>query len=254
MDPVVDLKAFLDYKADQYNTIDFIENDPVSIPHMFEDKKNREIMGLWSAILAWGQRKTIINKCHELINLMDGDPYGFIMHHTEKDLARLSGFKHRTFNYTDTLYFVDFFKNYYKNNDTLEDAFTSDTNDIREGLILFHETFFKADYAPHRTKKHIPTPLRKSTCKRLNMFLRWMVRSDKKGVDFGIWKKLTPDKLYCPLDLHVDRVARKLKLIERKQTDWQTVQELTENLRKFDKEDPARYDFALFGLGIEEKF
>lgn len=248
-----ELKAFLDLKSTQYNRPGFIENDPISIPHSFSQKQDVEISGLFAAVLAWGQRKTIIRKCKELMARMDNDPYKFILHHSEKELKQLKDFKHRTFNETDTLYFIEALKWFYSEHTSLEEAFLVpvDGPTIEKGLINFHHLFFSLDH-PHRTKKHLPTPERKSTCKRINMYLRWMVRDDKKGVDFGIWKKISPSQLVCPCDLHVDRVARKLKLITRKQTDWQTAMQLTDNLRKFDPADPVKYDFALFGLGIEE--
>jgi len=271
------LKAFLDSKVIQYNHPGFIKNDPVSIPHLFAKKQDIEIMGLWAAVLAWGQRVTIINKCHELIKLMDGAPYDFITNHQETDLKKLLHFKHRTFNDTDTLYFIAFFRYHYSKYESLEEAFipnssvilsdsegsspgvtsvNADKTDesIEKYLNYFREYFFSLPDYPHRTKKHISSPSQKSTCKRLNMFLRWMVRKDDRGVDFGIWNHIKPSELICPCDLHVDRVARKLNLITRKQTDWQTAVELTKRLREFDPADPVKYDFALFGLGIEEKF
>jgi len=250
------LKEFLEEKVDQYNRPDFIPNDPISIPHRFTKTQDIEIMGFWAAVLAWGQRKTIINKCNELIKLLDGAPYDFIMNHKESDLKPFLNFKHRTFNATDTLYFITFFKEYYSKNDSLENAFILGNNSvlkdsdlyIERALINFHHLFFSLDDYPHRTKKHIPTPARGSTCKRMNMFLRWMVRKDDKGVDFGIWQML-PSQLVCPCDVHVDKAARKLGLITRKQTDWLTALELTENLKQFDPDDPVKYDFALFGVG-----
>jgi uncharacterized protein (TIGR02757 family) len=211
-------------------------------------------MGFIASILAWGQRKTIINKCNELIISFDNSPYDFIKNHQESDLKRFLSFKHRTFNATDTLYFIDFFSRYYKENDSLENAFLINNQpkqNIENNLKAFHDLFFKNEFAPLRTRKHIATPERKSTCKRLNMFLRWMVRKDKNGVDFGIWQQLNSSQLVCPCDVHVDRVARKLGLISRKQTDWQTALELTLNLKKLDDQDPVKYDFALFGLGVE---
>jgi uncharacterized protein (TIGR02757 family) len=253
---IENLKAFLDSRVSQYNRPDFIKNDPVSIPHLFTKKQDIEIMGFWAATLAWGQRVTIINKCRELIALMDGAPYDFIINHEEPDLKKLLHFKHRTFNDIDTLYFISFFRYHYSRYDSLEDAFIpSDAiKGVEQSLNYFREYFFSLPDYPHRTKKHVSSPSQKSTCKRLNMFLRWMVRKDNYGVDFGIWNKLEPSELIMPCDLHVDRVARKLKLITRKQTDWQTAIELTERLREFDPLDPVKYDFALFGLGIEEKF
>jgi uncharacterized protein (TIGR02757 family) len=249
-----ELKDFLDEKADQYNRPGFIENDPISIPHRFKKKQDIEIAGFFAAVLAWGQRKTIIRKCLELMDRMDNDPHAFILNHHEQDLKRFKGFKHRTFNETDTLFFIESLKNMYSHETSLEPAFHVEGEPTTErGLIKFHHTFFGIDH-PRRTQKHLPTPERKTTCKRINMYLRWMVRSDNRGVDFGLWKKISPSQLICPCDLHVDRVARRLKLITRKQTDWQTALQLTENLRKFDPIDPVKYDFALFGLGIDERW
>ena len=236
----------------------FIANDPVSIPHLFSRKQDIEIAGFWAAILAWGQRRTIINKCKELFHLMDNAPYDFITQHKEDDLKVFERFKHRTFNATDTLYFIAFFKWYYQQYESLETAFTQglkeDDKHVESGLIDFHDLFFSLPDHPHRTRKHIATPARKSACKRINMFLRWMVRKDECGVDFGIWPNIKASQLVCPCDVHVDRVARRLGLISRQQTDWLAAVELTQNLRKFDAEDPVKYDFALFGLGVEEKF
>ncbi|MFD2201879.1 TIGR02757 family protein [Shivajiella indica] len=254
----MDLKDFLDQKVAEYNQPEFISYDPISIPHLFSKKQDIEIAGFIAATLAWGQRKTIINKCRELFGMMDNAPHDFILHHSETDLKPLLSFKHRTFNDIDTLYFVEFFNWLYKRHESLESAFsigwTEDRDIMGRLLINFHEFFFQLPEAPQRTRKHIATPLRKAACKRINMFLRWMVRSDDKGVDFGIWKRIKPYQLICPCDLHVDRVGRRLGLIERKQTDWQTALELTQRLREFDPEDPVKYDFALFGLGVEEKF
>ncbi len=251
-----DLKSFLDSKVAQYNRPEFIENDPVSIPHLFTKKQDIEIMGFWAATLAWGQRVTIINKCKELIGLMDDAPYDFIMNHEEPDLKKLLRFKHRTFNDMDTLYFISFFRHHYENHDSLEDAFvpSNNVNGVEESLNHFRKYFFSLPDHPRRTMKHVSSPSQKSTCKRLNMFLRWMVRKDDCGVDFGIWNKIKPSELIMPCDLHVDRVSRKLNLITRKQTDWQTAVELTDRLKEFDPRDPVKYDFALFGLGIEERW
>lgn len=248
------LKSFLDSKVASYNQPAFIEDDPILIPHQFSRLQDIEIMGFWTAMLAWGKRKTIINKAKELIQLMDGTPYDFIVNHQEKDRKRFLPFKHRTFQTTDTLYFLSFFQWYYRQHATLETAFSqfmsSEVEHTESALKGFHQLFFSLPDAPNRTRKHIATPARKSSCKRLNMFLRWMVRKDEKGVDFGCWTEIKPSQLLIPLDVHVDRIARKLNLIERKQRDWLTVLELTQNLRQFDKDDPVKYDFALFGLGV----
>ncbi|WP_026997453.1 TIGR02757 family protein [Flectobacillus major] len=247
----------LDEKFHEFNRPNFIPNDPICIPHRFSLKQDIEIMGFWASILAWGQRKTIINKCNELVLLMDGAPYQFITQHQSSDLKRFLAFKHRTFNATDTLYFIEWFKNFYLSNDSLESAFSrflqpNDTN-IEKALLGFHQLFFSLDDYPQRTQKHIATPARKSSCKRINMFLRWMVRQDTMGVDFGIWQQIKPSQLVCPCDVHVDRVARKLGLIQRPKTDWLTALELTENLKSLDPTDPVKYDFALFGLGVEKE-
>lgn len=249
------LYEFLEASVDQYNRPGFIESDPISVPHRFSLKQDREIMGFWAAVLAWGQRKTIINKANELVELMDGAPYDFIRNHQEEDRRRFLDFKHRTFQATDTLYFLEFFQWYYSQNDSLEDAFArhlSPTAATTEAALAgFHELFFSLPDAPDRTRKHIPTPLRGSTCKRLNMFLRWMVRKDDKGVDFGIWERISPEQLLIPLDVHVERVARRLGLLVREKVDWKAVLELTETLRGFDAEDPVKYDFGLFGMGVK---
>lgn len=253
---VLEIKDFLDEKVVRYNQPGFIVNDPVSIPHAFRKKQDIEIAGLFAAVLAWGQRVTIIRKCRELMAMMDNAPHQFVLNHRERDLKPLLEFKHRTFNATDTLYFIAWLKWFYQQNDSLEKAFLVPTEEqtIEKGLNDFQQLFFSLPEAPHRTRKHIPSPERKSTCKRLSMYLRWMVRQDSNGVDFGIWKTIRPAQLICPCDLHVDRVGRRLKLIRRKQTDWQTALELTDNLRKLDPLDPVKYDFALFGLGIEERW
>lgn len=255
---VTNISSFLDSTYTLYNTPEFIQNDPICIPHLFTAKQDIEIMGFFAAVFAWGQRVTIINKCKELIDRMDHAPHAFILNHSEQDLKRLIGFKHRTFNDTDLLYFISFFHQWYKQHDSLEDAFASHVKprhtDIGQGLNGFRELFFALRDVPHRTYKHVASPQQNSACKRINMYLRWMVRKDDRGVDFGIWKKIKPSQLICPLDLHVQRVAIKLGLLQREQSDWKAAIELTENLRKLDKSDPVKYDFALFGLGVSEKF
>ncbi len=248
------LSEFLNTKVDFYNQPSFISNDPICIPHLFFKKQDIEIAGFFAATFAWGNRTTIIQKSKELMQLMDMAPHDFCMHHTEKDLKNLLHFKHRTFNTTDLLYFLTFFNYHYSKNKSLETAFTMHGKTVEVMLKGFHHYFFSLEHVPARTKKHIATPERNSSCKRLNMFLRWMVRQDDKGVDFGIWKKISPAELIIPIDLHVSRVARKLNLLQRRQTDWQTALELTAYLRTLDKNDPVKYDFALFSLGVIEKF
>jgi uncharacterized protein (TIGR02757 family) len=249
-----DLKIFLDKKAEEYNQPSFIKSDPICIPHLFSKKQDIEIAGFFAAIFAWGNRTTIINKAKELMLLMDNAPHDFCLNHTTNNLKRLMNFKHRTFNATDLLYFIAFLKFHYSKHKSLEIAFTKHGNTVEKMLVGFHHYFFSLEYVPARTRKHIATPERKSSCKRLNMFLRWMVRQDDKGVDFGIWKSISPSQLICPIDVHVARVAKKLNILERKQTDWQAAVELTEYLRTLDKNDPVKYDFALFGLGVMEKY
>jgi uncharacterized protein (TIGR02757 family) len=241
------MKDFLDDKVKKYNTIKFIEDDPISIPKSFSIKQDIEITALWTALLSWGQRTTIINKSKELFNLMGNEPFLFVRDHKEKDRRRFENFKHRTFQYTDTLYFLEFLQWYYRRNESLETVF-SKYESVEKSLIHFHDLFFHLDNSPNRTQKHIANPARNSSCKRLNMFLRWMVRKDT--VDFGIWTNISPSILMIPLDVHVERVAKKLALLHRKQRDWKAVVELTNNLRKLDPNDPVKYDYALFGLGV----
>ena len=252
------LKDFLDSKVEQYNTPDFIKDDPICIPHLFTERQDIEIAGLFASVFAWGNRTIIIKKCKELLQRMDNAPHDFVQNHDDRDLKRLLGFKHRTFNDTDLLYFIYFLHYHYSANESLETAFTNEMS-IEDGttenrLNYFFKYFFSLEDAPTRTKKHIASPDKNSTCKRLNMFLRWMVRRDNKGVDFGIWQKISPSQLICPIDVHVARVAYRFNLLHRNQIDWHAALELTNYLRKLDAADPAKYDFALFGLGVVEKF
>jgi uncharacterized protein (TIGR02757 family) len=282
-----ELQDFLEKKVLEYNHPSFIAKDPVSIPHRYKIKQDIEIAGLFASIFAWGNRTTIISKSLELMKGMDDAPFDFIKNHGTTDLKRFLQFKHRTFNSTDLLYFIRFLKSHYRQNNSLESAFLpGDTTGIkinqlnttitnpakskhetlsnteiyadneftRKALSIFYRRFFSLKNAPERTQKHIASPDKNSTCKRLNMYLRWMVRQDNNGVDFGIWKKISAADLICPVDLHVARVARGFGLITRKQTDWQTAMELTIALREMDKTDPVKYDFALFGLGVMEKY
>lgn len=253
------LKDFLDRKADEYNQPPFIAADPISVPHLFSKKQDIEIAAFFAAIFAWGNRTTIIRKAKELMQLMDMAPHQFVLQHEETDLKKLMLFKHRTFNTTDLLYFIQFLQYHYRQHDSLEAAFTGTNSpdadkQVEQALNYFYGYFFSLEDAPARTRKHIASPYKNSTCKRLNMFLRWMVRSDNRGVDFGIWKKISPAALICPIDLHVARVAKRFGLIERNSVDWLTAMELTAFLRTLDASDPSRYDFALFGLGVMEKF
>ena len=255
-----EIKKILDQKVKQYNKIDFIAKDPICIPHQFKKKQDIEIAGFFAAIFAWGNRTTIINKSKELLQRMDNAPYDFCTSRQPKDLKKLVGFVHRTYNDTDLLYTIEFLKQHYIKHSSLESAFFSNQKTgeliyhVQEGLTHFHEYFFSLEDAPHRTKKHIANPLSGSTCKRLNMYLRWMVRYDQQGVDFGVWKFIQPAALICPIDVHVGRVSRSLGILQRKQTDWLAAIELTNYLRTLDPKDPVKYDFALFSLGVIEKF
>ncbi len=252
------LNEFLNTKVEQYNQPFFVKDDPICIPHLFTVKQDIEIAGFFASIFAWGNRTTIINKARELLLLMDNSPYDFIRNHKPADLKPLLGFRHRTFTPTDILYFMAFLQFHYLSHSSLEPAFTQtmktcDTT-TENALNGFYQYFFSLEHAPPRTHKHIASPGKHSTCKRLNMYLRWMVRKDDKGVDFGIWNDVSPSQLICPVDVHVARVAKRFNLLQRTQVDWNAALELTANLRRMDKRDPVKYDFALFGLGVLEKF
>lgn len=248
------VQARLDEEVDRYNRPSFIADDPIALPHQFTRLQDREIMGFWTAMLSWGQRRTILTKARELVALMEGQPYAFVQAHDDTALQRMLSFRHRTFNDTDLLYFLAFFHHHYQQSDTLESAFlqawTPEQETVEQALDGFHRYFFSLPFAPERTRKHVSAPSRKSACKRLNMFLRWMVRRDDRGVDLGCWQHIRPDQLVIPLDVHVERVARSWGLLTRRQRDWQAALELTAQLRRFCPADPVRYDFALFGMGV----
>ncbi|UII75961.1 TIGR02757 family protein [Flagellimonas sp. HMM57] len=249
------LKTFLDEKVEQYNHPKFLEDDPLQIPHRFTKKEDIEISGFLTATIAWGNRKSIINNASRLMQLLDNAPFDFVLNHSESDLNRLEPFVHRTFNGHDLQYFIKSLQNIYQNHNGLEAIFVQhqDTDSLQSAISNFKKCFFEL---PHevRTMKHVSDPLKGSAAKRINMFLRWMVRDESTGVDFGIWRGLKPSQLSCPLDVHSGNVARKLKLLKRKQNDAKALAELDKNLRKLDPMDPVKYDFALFGLGVFEKF
>lgn len=250
-----ELKDFLDEKVATYNSTKFIDSDPIQIPHLFTNKQDIEIIGFLVATIAWGNRKSIINNGHRLVQLMGNAPFDFVINATKKDMESLSKFVHRTFNGDDLEYFVQALRMIYEQHGGLEQAFASkaDPDSTQAAIHHFKTLFFSL---PHltRTEKHVSDPLKNSAAKRLNMYLRWMVRKDKSGVDFGIWDSLKPSQLSCPLDVHSGNVARKLSLLERKQNDAKAVRELDTALRRLDPTDPTKYDFALFGLGVFEKF
>ena len=250
-----ELKDFLDEKVHQYNTLDFIETDPVQIPHRYQFKEDIEIAGFLAATIAWGNRKMIINNANKMMDLMGNSPFDFIMNHTVSDLDKLDGFVHRTFNAEDFKYFMKSLKHIYQNHNGLEAVFTSNQTEdsLQEAISKFKSIFFEVDPL-ERTKKHISDPLNNSAAKRINMYLRWMVRKDANGVDLGIWDNISPSKLSCPLDVHSGNVARKLGILTRKQNDAKALKELDTQLRSFDATDPVKYDFALFGLGVFEGF
>jgi uncharacterized protein (TIGR02757 family) len=246
------LKKLLDAKVAFYNNKSFIAADPISVPHSFTKKQDIEIAGFFAAIFAWGQRVTIINKAKELMQLMDNAPHDFCINHKEQDLKKLLHFKHRTFNTDDLLFFLQFLKHHYLKCESLETAFFPNKKmTVEQGLIHFRNYFFSYDHLP-RTHKHISSPLQKSACKRLNMYLRWMVRKDTAGVDFGLWKNILPKDLICPLDVHVSNIARQLGLLQLPKNDWASAVQLTNNLKQFDANDPVKYDFALFSMGVME--
>jgi uncharacterized protein (TIGR02757 family) len=250
-----ELKEFLDEKVILYNNPKFIESDPIQIPHQFSVKEDIEIAGFLAATIAWGNRTMIIKNANRLMESLDNSPYDFIINHQEKDLKAFDNFVHRTFNSIDAIQFVKSLQHIYKAHNGLEEALSikDNTKTYKTAISNFKQLFFEV---PHqqRTQKHVSDPLKGSAAKRINMFLRWMVRNDSCGVDFGIWKTHNPANLSCPLDVHSGNIARKFNLIKRKQNDWKALNELDINLRKLDKNDPSKYDFALFGLGVFEKF
>ena len=250
-----EIKSFLDYKADLYENENFIEDDPVSIPHLFSKKEDIEISAFITSTISWGLRKTILNNAKKIVEMMDLSPFDFIQNHSKSDLGPLSKFVHRTFNGSDLLFFIISLKNIYINHGGLENLFKP--NNLNENMAeVIHQmkkTFFSISHNS-RTKKHISDPIKGSAAKRINMFLRWMVRSNKKKVDFELWKSISPSQLSCPLDVHSGRTARKLRILNRKQNDFKATLELDSNLKKFSSNDPVKYDFALFGLGVIEKF
>lgn len=252
-----EVKALLDEKYFQFNNTSFIETDPISIPHQFSKKEDIEIASLLVATIAWGQRISIINNGNKLMRLMNDEPHDFILNFSKKDAIRFEGFVHRTFNSTDCIFFLNSLNHIYSKHGGLETAFSSNFSskevDVKNAITNFRTLFLSTTHQS-RSEKHISNPLAKSSAKRLCMFLRWMVRKDKHGVDFGIWKSIKPSQLCLPLDLHTGNVSRKLGLLTRTQNDWQAVEEITSVLRNFDKNDPIKYDFSLFGLGAFEGF
>jgi uncharacterized protein (TIGR02757 family) len=250
-----ELKEFLDEKVILYNNPKFIESDPIQIPHSFTLKEDIEIAGFLSATIAWGNRKMIINNAKQLMEIMGNSPYDFIVNHKENDLEKLSGFVHRTFNSIDAVYFIKSLQNIYKNHNGLESVFAKhqEATSLQNSISEAKKVFFELEH-PQRTTKHFSDPMNGSAAKRINMFLRWMVRQDNCGVDFGIWKSISTSAISCPLDVHSGNVARKLGLLTRKQNDAKALLELDTNLRKLDPVDPSKYDFALFGLGVFEGF
>lgn len=251
----ISIKEFLDEKVSLYNNSSFIESDPIQIPHLFTVKEDIEIAGFLVATIAWGNRKSIINNGHRLMELMGNSPYDFVRDFSDKNSEHLSNFVHRTFNGTDLIYFIKSLQNIYKNHGGLENIFTgfSDKNGVQGAIHHFKKIFFELPHLP-RTQKHVSDPVKNSAAKRINMYLRWMVRRDNAGVDFGIWKNISPSLLSCPLDVHSGNVARKLGLLKRKQNDAKAVLELDNSLKLLDPADPVKYDFALFGLGVFEGF
>jgi len=250
-----ELQSFLDAKVVLYNKPDFIESDPIQIPHLFSLKEDIEIAGFLAATIAWGNRKMIIKNAHRMTDLMGNAPYDFVMSASHNDLDKLKNFVHRTFNGQDFTTFIRALRHIYKNHGGLESVFTKfqKPDSLQSSISEFKRLFFEIDHQ-QRTQKHVSDPLNNSAAKRLNMYLRWMVRDDKTGVDLGLWKSIPKSILSCPLDVHSGNMARKLGLLTRKQNDGKALVELDAVLRKLDPNDPVKYDFALFGLGVFEKF
>ncbi|WP_299116722.1 TIGR02757 family protein [uncultured Winogradskyella sp.] len=250
-----ELKDFLDNKVELYNNPRFIESDPIQVPHQFSKKEDIEIIGFLTATIAWGNRKSIITNAKRMANLLDHSPFEFVMQHQDSDLEQLQSFVHRTFNDYDFIQFITSLRHIYITHNGLEAVFAkyAETNSLQNSIHKFKQHFFEIEHL-ERSKKHVSDPLKNSAAKRINMFLRWMIRNDNNGVDFGIWKSLSPRQLSCPLDVHSGNVARKLGLLKRKQNDGKALAELDKNLRKLDVNDPVKYDFALFGLGVFEGF
>jgi len=250
-----ELKEFLDEKVVQYNNPNFIELDPIQIPHLYTRKEDIEISGFLSAIISWGNRTSIVKSAKRMLAYMGDSPHDFILNHNDQQLRKIDGFVHRTFNSDDLLTFIEGLKHLYKHKNGLEGIFVKyQTNEsLQPAIHELKKEFFNVQHL-ERTRKHLPDPLTGSAAKKINMFLRWMVRRDNKGVDFGLWKSISPSILSCPLDIHSGNVARKLGLITRKHNDAKAVSELDTKLREMDKDDPVKYDFALFGLGVCEKF
>lgn len=254
--PFSEMLLFLEEKVLQYNTPSFISKDPVSIPHSFKERRDKEISGFLTSVIAWGRRDLILRSSRRMFDLMDNEPYEFVRSASEEEISRLSGFVHRTFSGTDFTYFVRGLRHIYSQNNSMEDVILQGIGkdgSLREGLSHLRSCFFSLPHSK-RTEKHFADVKGGAAGKRLNMFLRWMVRKDNSGVDFGIWKKIDPSMLYIPIDIHTGNTARKLGLLTRKMNDWKAVEELTGILREFDPVDPVKYDFALFGLGVNENF
>ena len=245
------LKNYLDSKVEKYNQIDFIDSDPIQIPHKFNKKEDIEISGFLAATIAWGNRKMIIRNSNRMMDLMDNAPHEFITSYKDSDLKRLEGFVHRTFNNDDFAQFIKSLRNIYDNHGGLEQVFTKyqGESDLKDTIFQFKNIFFENEHL-QRSTKHVSNPMKGSAAKRINMYLRWMVRNDDRGVDFGIWKNISPSKLSIPLDVHSGRIARELNMLTRKQNDWKSVVELDTQLRLLDVTDPVKYDFALFGIGV----
>lgn len=249
-----ELKELLEELHDKYNNPSFIELDPVSIPHAFERAEDIEIAGFLAAMIAWGNRKMIVRNAQRMVNLMEGEPYRFLMESDEKEFLSVIDFVHRTFNGSDFIYFLTALKHIYRNYGGIKEIFVNSylrNGSLEEGIADFRRLFFELEHLP-RVERHLSSVEKNSACKRINMYLRWMVRNDERGVDFGLWREIPASALYIPLDVHSGNVGRYLGLLTRKQSDWKAVVELTENLRRFDAEDPVKYDYSLFGVGVNK--
>jgi len=250
-----ELRDLLDARVDLYNRPEFIGLDPISIPHRFNAREDIETSGFLAATIAWGNRVAILRSAGRMMDIMGNTPYDFIINHKESDLKGIEGAMHRTFNAEDFIYFIEALKYIYLEKGGMEPLFARyQTGDsLQPAIHEFRKIFFEL---PHngRTERHVSDPFKGSAAKKINMFLRWMIRRDDRGVDFGLWQSIPPSVLSCPLDVHAGNVARKLGLLTRKQNDAKAVAELDMKLRALDPADPVKYDFALFGLGVSERF
>ena len=248
-----ELRDLLEHLHDKYNQPEFIEPDPISIPHSFSDRHDREVAGFMAATIAWGNRKAIVKSAARMMQYMDDSPADFVRNASASELAHLQSYVHRTFNGQDFTDFVLAIRGITERWGGIGEFFEQNyvaTQSIPQVLSLFRKEFFSIEHNPH-CEKHLSSIDKGAACKRLNMYLRWFVRRDDRGVDFGLWEKIPMSALYLPLDVHTGNMGRALGLLTRKQSDWKATDEITRSLREFCSDDPVRYDYSLFGAGID---